>query len=262
MNKEKLKKLSLKLSADRNNYMLAFRHNIDMYISEKDITIRELSEVADIPYSTLNTFIYGNSKDCNLSTAVKLARALGVSIDELVGAETIEPETRECIAMSRNVPDYVRYLDRIFIKHQYQIHSEFPEDSKNIPILLPECLSGYLKTTNITTTICIDHLTPNVKSKVCLGLQIPCGHYEPFYMPNEVLLLSGDRAGLNNEKCVISYKGNYFIGIKKIYIENNEKKVKYLSIIDGKTTVLPNDVDDKLGYVVGFLNPDGTWGIR
>ena len=73
MNKEKLKKLSLQLTADRNNYMTAFKHNIDMYIAEKDITMRELSEVADIPYSTLNTFIYGNAKDCNLSTAVKLA---------------------------------------------------------------------------------------------------------------------------------------------------------------------------------------------
>jgi hypothetical protein len=81
-------------------------------------------------------------------------------------------------------------------------------------------------------------------------------------MPNEILLLSADRAGLNNERCVVSYKGNYFIAIKKIFIENNVKKVRYWSIMDFNTEVLPNQIDDKLGYIVGFLNPDGSWGVR
>ena len=47
------------------------------------ITIKDISEESSIPFSTLNTFLYGNSKDIKLSTAVKLAKALNVSIDEL-----------------------------------------------------------------------------------------------------------------------------------------------------------------------------------
>ena len=26
--------------------------------------------------------------------------------------------------------------------------------------------------------------------------------------------------------------------------------------------ILPSDIDDKLGYVVGFLNSDESWGVR
>ena len=82
MQNEKLKKLSLKLVSNPDDWMSSFRKNIDMYISEKDITIRELSEVADINFETLKSFIYGDAKDCKLSTAIKLAKALHISIDE------------------------------------------------------------------------------------------------------------------------------------------------------------------------------------
>ena len=81
-------------------------------------------------------------------------------------------------------------------------------------------------------------------------------------MPNDIVLLSADRSAMNNERCVVAYKGNYFFAIKKIYIEGNEKKVRYISMIGGNTVVFPNEIDDKLGYVIGFLNPDGSWGIR
>lgn len=242
--------------------MSSLKKNVDLYVAEKDITLKEIAEVADIPYKTLTNFLYSTSKDCNLSTVVKLARAFNISIDELVGAETIEEKSRESLAMARNMPDYVMYLIRSFIRHQYTIHSQFDEGSINIPVLMPECKNGYMPTTNVTTTACIDSLTPNVKSKVSIGLQIPCEHYEPFYMPNDILLLATDRSGLNNERCVVIRNGNYYICIKKIYVENGVKKVKYVSLIDGKNEVFHNEIEDKLGYIIGFLNPDESWGVR
>lgn len=263
MEKEKLKKLSLNLTSDRNDYMSSFRHNIDMYMAEKDITMRELSEAADISYSTLNTFVYGTSKDCNLSTAVKLARALGVTIDELVGAETIEPETRECVALARNLKDHHRYVIRSFVRHQYKLHGAVPPTSKQISVLLPECQHGYLKTTNVSEALNIDHLQSVIRTKACLGLRVPCEHYEPYFMQNEIILLAADRDGLNNERCVICQGGNLYICIKRIEFVSGQKKVKYLSLMDGKNVLFHYDeIDDKIGYVLGYLNPDGSWGIR
>ena len=63
MNKEKLKKISRNLSANSDDFMSAFRRNMFMYIDEKDITIKDISDESDVPFSTLNTFLYGNSKD-------------------------------------------------------------------------------------------------------------------------------------------------------------------------------------------------------
>lgn len=117
MEKEKLNKLSLNLSSDDKNYMSAFRKNLFMYVEEKDITIKEISEEAGIPFSTLNSFLYGKTNDVKLSTAVKLAKALKISIDELVGAETISDISRESIAICRNLPDNALYLVRWYIRY-------------------------------------------------------------------------------------------------------------------------------------------------
>ena len=250
------------LVSNPQNYVESFRKNIFKLLDIYDYTLKELSEKADMSFETLKSFLYGDTKDCKLSTAVKIARAFHLSIDEVVGAETIDKMSRESLSMSRNMPDYVVYLIRSFIRHQYKLHSQFAENSINIPVLLPECTNGYLSTTNITSTICVDHLTNNLKSKVALGIQIPCEHYEPYYMPNEIILLAADRDGLNGERCVVSYKGNYFLAIKRFYIEDGQKKWKYVSLMNGKTEILKHEIDDKIGYVVGYLNPDGSWGIR
>uniref|UniRef100_UPI004055C087 helix-turn-helix domain-containing protein n=1 Tax=Acetatifactor sp. TaxID=1872090 RepID=UPI004055C087 len=250
------------LVSNPQNYVESFRNNIFRLMDIYDLSLRELSEKADMPFETLKSFLYGDAKDCKLSTAVKVARAFHVSIDELIGADTIDEKSRESLCISRNLPDYVVYLIRSFIRHQNKLQSQFDAKSVNIPVLLPQCANGYLPTTNITTTVCIDHLTNNLKSKIALGIQIPCEHYEPYYMPNEIILLAVDRDGLNGERCVVSYKGNYFFAIKRSYIENGEKKWKYISMMDGRTEVLKSDIDDKIGYIAGYLNPDGSWGVR
>lgn len=250
------------LVTNPQNYIESFRSNIYKLMDIYDYSLRELSEHADMSFETLKSFLYGDAKDCKLSTAVKIARAFHLSIDEVVGAETIDATTKESLALCRNMPDYVVYLIRSFIRHQHKLHCKFDEKSVNIPVLLPECCNGYLQTTNITSTVCIDHLTNNLKSKVSLGIQIPCEHYEPYYMPNEIVLLAADRDGMNGERCVVSYKGNFFFAIKRFYIENGEKKWKYISMMDNHTELLKTDIDSKIGYIVGYLNPDGSWGIR
>lgn len=262
MKNEKTKILDENLVSNPTNFIDSFRKNIFHLMEFHDLSIRELSEKADMSFETLKSFLYGDSKDCKLSTAVKIAKAFNISIDELVGAETLNAYTAESIAICRKLPDYVVYLIRSFIRHQYKIHSKFDENSINIPVYIPQCQNGYLQTTNITETVCIDHLTDGLKSRICLGLKIPCEHYEPFYMPDEIILLAADRDGQHNERCVVSYKGHFFLTKKVFYIENGQKKFKYVSLMDENRVILPSDIDEKMGYVVGYLNPDGSWGVR
>lgn len=263
MENKKIKEIALNLTVDRNDYMSAFRKNIFRFIEEKDITLNDIAEAADIPFSTLRTFLYGTTSDCKLSTAVKLARAFGISVDELIGAGTIEDGTRTTIALARTLKEHHRYIIRLYAKHQYELHGNVPVTSKQISVLLPECQHGHLRTTNITEALNIDHLHPTVKSEACLGLKIPCKHYEPFYLRDEILVLGAHRDGINGERCVVSKDGNMYICIKKIETIDGQRKIKYLSLIDRWNVLFTSDeIDDKIGYVIGFLHPDGEWGIR
>lgn len=71
--------------------------------------------------------------------------------------------------------------------------------------------------------------------------------------------------------CVITQGGNYYLCIKRIEIIDGKKKVSYISLMDGHSKLFNRDeIDDKIGYVVGFLEPDEpgnpnttySWGIR
>lgn len=263
MENKKIKEIALDLTVDRNDYMSAFRKNIFRFIEEKDITLSDISEAADIPFSTLRTFLYGTTNDCKLSTAVKLAKAFGISIDELVGAGTIEDGTRTTIALARTLKDHHRQVIRLFAKHQYELHGNVPPTSKQISILLPECKNGHLETTNITEAVNIDHLPSNVRADACLALKIPCDHYEPFYLKGEILVLGAHRLGYDGERCIISKNGKMYICIKKIETIDGVKKTKYISLLTGKNVLFTSDeIDDRIGYVIGFMYPDGKWGAR
>ena len=262
MEKKKIFEMALDLTVDRSDYMSAFRKNVFKYVDQKDITLNDIAEAADIPFSTLRTFLYGTSADCKLSTAVKLARAFGVSIDELVGAGTIEDETRLTIAMARTLKPHHRHNIRIYAKHQYLLHRDVPPKSKQVSVLLPECKNGFLKTTNINEALNIDHLEKSVKAEAYMGLKIPCDHYEPYFLPGEILILGAHREGLNGEKCVVSKDGNMYICKKNIFTADNKKVINYMALTNSKLIFDYEEIEDRIGYVIGFLTPDGEWGER
>lgn len=247
MDREKLNKLSLKLSSDRNDYINCFRKNLDLYVQEKDITLREISEASDIAYSTLNSFLYGDSADCKLSTAIALARALNVSIDELVGAETVDPLTRESLAMCRNLPQNAIHLIRWHIRHQHYLYTELHKGKRIINVMNTMCQhSGNLKLSNDYELLDITELSPEITHKIFFGIRIPCDHYMPHYMRNDILLIANDRTPQPYENSVLILDGSLYFAKRKV--ENGV--AKYYGIRDGKYRIDETEVEEILGYVV------------
>lgn len=251
MNKEKLKKISKNLSANSDDFMSAFRKNMFMYIEEKDITIKEISEEADVPFSTLNTLLYGNSKDIKLSTAVKLAKALNVSIDELIGAETINEVSRESISICRNLPDNAVYLIRWYIRYIDSLNKKNEPHRRYVSVMELDCNhNGNLKITTNYRHIDITDIGEEYRSKVFFGITMPCEHYMPTYSPYDILLIANDRNAKINENVLIRTDGNLFIAKRKV----EKGLVKYYSIRDGKFRLNEDDVDEVIGYIACKIN--------
>lgn len=261
---KKPKNLEKKLVKNPKNPTSALRQNVDILMDIFGYTLSETSEKADISFEKFKSFFYGKSDEVRLSTAVKLARLFGLSVDELSGAETISNEMEDYINMYKSLPEYSKYLVRYFIAHQNNIYQRRAVLGKKvISVLKPQCVDSYLQTTNVTEELCIEHLNDNVKAKVSLGLKIPCEHYMPIYGPHDILLLAADRDAMNGERCVIEMNNNLFIVEKKIYVKDGVKTSEYVSLMNGRFAVPATNIDYKIGYVVGFLNAeDGTWGVR
>ena len=264
MNRDKLKTIPLKFTSCRENYMSAFKKNIDMIIEGKAITVKELAETADIPFSTLSSFLYGDNTDCKLSTAVKLARALEVSVDELIGAETVDSITQDSLRICRTLPKHALYLVRYFVRHQKGIYENLPADKKTISVFCPNTIRGRLVTTNVVEPWSVENLPDHIKASVYLGIKIPDEHehFMPYYAPEEIILIAADRDAVDGERCVVTRQGRIFIVTKKSYIHEGKKKWKYVALMNDKIEIPANEIDDKIGYVVGFMNPDGSWGRR
>ena len=110
MQREKLLEIQENLVTDRENFLSAFRQNMFLYLSQKEITIREISESSGVSFSTLNNFLYGKSDDMKLSTVVPIARALNVSVDELIGSGTIDEDLASILSPCRSLSPKDKYF--------------------------------------------------------------------------------------------------------------------------------------------------------
>lgn len=63
---------------------MSFRENLRDELNYKDVRIKELSEKTKISIGTLNHYLAEKSTDPTAENAVKIARALGVTVEYLV----------------------------------------------------------------------------------------------------------------------------------------------------------------------------------
>lgn len=228
------------------NFVNNIRDNLSRY--DGNLTLPEIAEGAGMPFSTLKNILYGNSADCKLSTAANLAKFLGITIDELVGSDTLTPDAKESLSIYRELPDRSKYLSRWFVKHQKVLCTN-NASTKSIAVMIPKDSNGYLHPTNEFKTLAIDDFSDYVKAKVFIGIKITADYYMPYYSPYDTLLIANDRKPLTNEHCVILYYGKIKIVTTRIKKENDRKIIEYIPIQNKKNKILDSEIDEFIGYV-------------
>lgn len=246
---EILKTLALNLVSKKENetHFDCLRKNIFMYLDHKDITIYKLAEAANISVDTLKTLLYGSVKDCKLSTVIGLAKALNITVDELVG--NMEKKTSESLRTYSNLPHRSQKLIQWFIEHEKFIHNEHPE-KKIISVIHPTCSNnGNLKLNHDYEMYDISDIGSEYHYKIYVGVVIPCHHYMPHFLKGDLLLIANDREAKSNEQTVVIADGNVYI--TKRVIEDGQ--VKYYGTRDGYFRHLESQKIQVLGYVAKII---------
>ena len=70
---------------------MAFRENLRAELSYKDMLVKELAAITEISKSTLDNYLNTRKFMPSAEAAVKIARALGVTVEYLVTGEEITP---------------------------------------------------------------------------------------------------------------------------------------------------------------------------
>ena len=251
---KKLRELTMNLEADPEDYISAFRRNLNMYIGQKELTLAELAEIADIPLNTLRSFVYGNSKDCYVSMAVKLARALNVSVDELLGSGTISEKTRVSLGIMRKFPE--KFADFIHwgIRYHYNELNRDPNIKHAIEVMQTIYGDdGNVKMTNNFHILDISNLDDNLHPKIFMGITMPTNNYIPHYYEGDILLLANDREARAHEHVVVHYKNNIWILTRKKEMVAGEMMPVFHSIRDGGIRHHDEENTLVLGYVAKVL---------
>lgn len=224
----------------REDYLSSLRDNVRKYMDECGYTMEYLAEVADVPLSTFRDFLRGNTATVKLTPVIRLAKEFGVSIDELIGSDTLPTETKESLQILRRLPEHFRYFMRWNIRETERQKKLIGPKYKAVNLLKPICYHGGFKPTETLEVLDISHIDAHVRPKVFLALKIPCDHYMPTYSPYHILLIANDRNPRPNEHCLV-------IGSKLMWLVTI-KDGKCYSLRDGKYRCDLTDVE-LVGYV-------------
>lgn len=223
-----------------------FRKNLLFYAGERNITMVEIANKSDVPINTINSFLHRISNDMKISNVAKIARALNVSIDELVGADTLHTLTKESLAVCRNLPENDLYLVRWFIRYLDDLNKKTEPNKRYISAIIPILTNnGDFKISSNYEKIEITDLKEPLKSKIFVGCKITSDHYMPHYMPEDIILIANDRPPKPNENVVVRTEKYLFIAKQK----NENGIAKYYSIRDGKYRMDESEVDELIGYI-------------
>lgn len=245
--KEKLLEISKNLVENEEDCTSAFRRNLFTYLKTPSLTLNKLSEESGVSYSMLNSFLYGNSNSVKIDNVVKLAKALDISMDELVGANTIPQLSRESLRICRELPENDLLLVRWFIRYLDRLNQNLDPKKRYVSVMMPKMdNNGDFEVTADYEKIEITELQEPLRSKIFMGFHIICDHYMPYYAPKNVILIANDRLPRENEHAVVRV-GKYLFVIRRT-VEHGV--AKYYSIRDGKYRIDESEVDEIIGYIV------------
>lgn len=227
-------------------YIDNVRQNLFKYINSHGTSVRAIAEAAQLPIPTLSSILYGKVSDCRLNTLIALAKALNLSIDELVGLGTMPPIVYESVNICKELPEHARYAIVWYIKHQQAVHNMQPKGSHIVSVMHPRINNnGNLKISGLYSTIDISGMDKEVCRKVFWGIQLEVGFYMPYYSPYDILLIANDRNPTIAENSVILLDDNIFIAKRQV----EDGIVKFYSIRDKKFRVLESECQEVIGYI-------------
>lgn len=228
-------------------YPQIFRENILKYAESNNMTMVDVANYSRIPINTINSFLHHVSSDMKCGNVAKIAKTFGISIDELIGIDTMPELTKESLAICRNLPENDLMLVRWFIRCLADLNSQNEPNKRYVSVMLPEeDNNGDCKLVSRFEKLEITDLKEPLRSKIFIGFKVISDYYMPYYYPNDIVLVANDRPAKPTEHIVVR-AGDYIFIVKRL-VDNGIAKL--YSIRDGKYRIDESDVDEMIGYIV------------
>lgn len=250
MNCNKFKEKSEQgVTRDTKKSLYYIRENLQKFLNEKDLSHNEFAELADLSPHTVHSILHKKDlDDCKLSTAIAIAKAIGIGVDELANTGALPDASLESVMIARSLPAHLIDLIRRYIRWQKKEYERFENyPGKLIDVMDMDYVDAHLRATNHFEKVDISEFDRDIKSIVFRGMRMPCDDYYQYYREGDILLISSIREPRARERCLISYFGRIFIVQKA----KKDGVPGYRGIRDEEAFIPESDIDYYFGYVAG-----------
>ena len=200
-------------------------------LSGKQLSIDEFAEMCDLPVETVKNVYYGRTADPKISTVMKMAKALNISVNCLMGQCPHTTEEKILLQNFRSCGKHGRSLISLTERESLTCHK--------IPCMIPQ--GEILKGINYSECQMVEIETK--KSEAYVSIQMTSNELVPLYCKDDIILVE-NRFPKHKEYGVFYIGGKIFI---RRYLE--EEKQYRLQCLHGYGTDMIYKRMDQIEYV-------------
>lgn len=217
-------------------------------LNEREITVAQFAEMCDLPLDTVKTIYYGKTTDIKLSTAAKMAEALSLSINCLMGKCQHTAEERALLQHYRSCGKHGKNVILIIARYEATaVKAERDAKGKHkIPCVVPhgDIRKGIVleacETTEIETAV----------EAADIAIQFTNNDLAPLYCKDDIILLE-NRFPANGEMAVFYDTDKGYV--RKYIEENGQYRLKCLHGQGGDIILKRMSEVDYMGTVIDVL---------
>lgn len=217
-------------------------------LSERNLSINDFAEMCDLPLETVRNVYYGKTSDPKLSTALKMANALGLSINCLLGkcSHTVPEKIllrnyRECGKHGKSIIELVAKYEAGSIKADREAIGKH-----KIPGIIPH---GDVRNGIVYETCESIEIETSVK-EAYFAIQMTNNDFAPRFCKGDILLFENKFP--HNEEMAAFLKADR-IYIRKYIEEGKQYRLKCLHAYGEDLILKRMDEADYIGTCIGVV---------
>lgn len=183
----------------------------------KGVDCRELSNSSEVPLETIRNLYYGKVTDPKVSTVTAISKALGCSVNHLIGEEIYTPKEVNLILNYRKCGSHGKALMYLVGRYEAMTARHDCDDAYVVPCFVPEgaMVDGFeYKCSEVidVETDCEDAYA---------AIKVTSNNFMPSFCKGDIILLE-DRFPEDGERAVFVIDG---IGYFRRFVEKNGRNV-------------------------------------
>ena len=217
-------------------------------LNTRDLSIQEFAEMCGLPVETIRNIYYGKSIDPKLSTALKIADALQLSVNCMVGKCHHTPSERAIIQNYRSCGKHGKSIIELIARYEASAvkHERDSAIKHKIPCIIPQgdirkgIIYDLCETVDIETSV----------NEAYIGIQMNNNDLAPAFCKGDILLFE-NRFPHHGEMASFYKEDRAYI--RKFFEEDGKYRLRCLHK-QGEDIVLKRmDEIEYIGTIVGVI---------